>query len=251
MTFDATKLYLVKIPKTFQLNEGLLSSLSPAQLSRLSSLSTARQKTYVLGRRLLLYILQKQFPNLAAAWEIIERPDLPPLITHPSAPDGISFSITHSGNWLGLAVRFSHQQQANSLGLDIEIVKPTRGIKAAVYFCNDQQLNDLAGVADGFEQRRQITRLWTQKEAYFKAIQEAVFNPQLKSLSIVGSGAAGSVGYLYSASLDEFSEISVFNRQQSNIDMVSIGIDQCGEFVPVASLSLDWQCRGVQIAKKR
>jgi phosphopantetheinyl transferase len=221
--------------------------LSAAQKQRLASLSKMRQKNYILSRSLLVHALQQQHPHLSKEWEVVDRSELPPLVLHPSVPHEVSFSISHSGKWLGL-VMFDHTVQGDAyLGLDIETIKPTRGLEVTNFFCNDQQLRRLEKIQDEPELRRQITRLWTQKEAYFKANQKGVFNPQLKALSIIDAAEERSLGYLASASLDKESEISIYSNRALSIEINHVAVDQHGEFVTESITTPQWTIKGVEL----
>lgn len=241
-------LFLIKNVEDFQPSAKLIDNLAVGQKTRLVSLSKMRQKTFILSRCLLLHALEQQYPNSVGPWKIVERTELPPFVLHPSSTHNVSFSVSHSAKWLGLVICDSGLLSKSCLGLDIETIKATRSTEVATYFCNEQQLSQLAKIKDKLELPRQVTRLWTQKEAYFKAYEEGIFNRQLKSLSIIESNEVQSLGHLKSASLDEESEIAVFSTRESIIETRHLTVNQHGEFVTWPTLMPKWQCNGVKIS---
>jgi 4'-phosphopantetheinyl transferase len=77
----------------------------------------------------------------------------------------VHFSLTHSGHWVLLAVG-----KVAVIGVDIEAAKPARDlIGIATHYYHPQELAHLQTLA-GTRQHHYFYRLWTLKEAFFKAL---------------------------------------------------------------------------------
>lgn len=119
------------------------------------------KESYIASRWLLRAVLAR-YTNLPP--EVVEF-----LRTDKGKPylprSDIHFSLSHSGNWALLAVA-----KVEPIGIDIEAVSATRdliGIAESYYHPHEfAQLQTLADSA----QHDYFYRLWTLKEAFFKAI---------------------------------------------------------------------------------
>lgn len=119
------------------------------------------KESYLASRWLLRKVLSR-YTGLAPEAVIFLRTDK----GKPYLPQSdIRFSLSHSGDWALLAVG-----KVELIGVDIEAVRATRdlrGIAENYYHPHEiAQLQTLAGVV----QSDYFYRLWTLKEAFFKAL---------------------------------------------------------------------------------
>jgi 4'-phosphopantetheinyl transferase len=98
----------------------------------------------------------------------------------PTIP-GARFSISHSGERIGLAVTTDAP-----VGLDVETATRRADESLISYALNETEQRDLAGLGD--EQRtREFFRYWTRKEALMKATGRGLKIP-LQSITLSGPG---------------------------------------------------------------
>lgn len=121
-----------------------------------------RGKTEYIASRWLLRKVLALYSGHAAADLVFERTDKGK--PHIAGSD-IQFSLSHSGHWALLAVG-KHEW----LGIDIECTRDTRDLHAIAdsYFHPDEY--SCLKALDSLEQPAYFYRLWTLKEAFFKAI---------------------------------------------------------------------------------
>ena len=79
----------------------------------------------------------------------------------PYAANGPEFNLSHSGAFLACAVG------DRPVGIDIEAVRPLK-LEVARRVCNAKEMDYLAPETPGSHIR--FLRIWTAKEAYFKAL---------------------------------------------------------------------------------
>lgn len=119
------------------------------------------KEAYIASRWLLRKVLAGYTDSAPEAVELLRSNRGKPFLAHNS---NIQFNLSHSGHWALLAVG-----DALLIGADIEEVRTTRdlsGIAESYYHHNEfaqMQRLDAAAQADYFY------RLWTLKEAFFKA----------------------------------------------------------------------------------
>ena len=136
----------------------LPSGLVPAPI-RLAAkqFSPSRQASFMAGRSLLAAWCQLHYgcPELP---ELAMGPHGRPAFSDPLLPE---FSISHSGDWLWLAIG------EPSLGLDVEQHKQRRNLGKLM----DHVLSplELAWVSSQDDELRAFYRLWTLREAVLKA----------------------------------------------------------------------------------
>ncbi|HKS45241.1 MAG TPA: 4'-phosphopantetheinyl transferase superfamily protein [Amycolatopsis sp.] len=95
--------------------------------------------------------------------------------------DGVTFSISHSGQRIGLAVT-----SEAPVGLDVETADRKAADSLISYALNETEQQDLAGL--GAEERvRAFFRYWTRKEALMKATGRGLKIP-LQSITLSGPG---------------------------------------------------------------
>ena len=245
MTIPITHLWLLKTPEKFQLSPGLIDRLDLPQYKRFETLSTRRKISFCLGRLLLVHAFNQEYGT--NTWEIRERVDLPPIISSPLNCNIGSFSISHSRSLIGVALCCNATHSPVRLGLDIETVKSTRDLETARVFCNDQQYEELNSLASLDLKQRYLTRLWTQKEAYFKAFEQNILNPDLKLLSIFQSKNEPDRASIHSTKYDENSEISIFCGTPTKIICHQLTIDMRSDFIEVPEKSLLWHSYSAQL----
>jgi len=104
---------------------GYLSWLSPSELERHGRFTRpARQRQFIAGRILLRRALGALLGTDGADIILTEQPGAAPRLVRP-ASESIGFSISHSGRWVACAASLE-----SKLGLDIEVIDPTRDIAA-------------------------------------------------------------------------------------------------------------------------
>ena len=136
----------------------LPSGLVPAPI-RLAAkeFSPSRHASFMAGRSLLAAWCQLHYgcPELP---ELAMGPHGRPAFSDPLLPE---FSISHSGDWLWLAIG------GPSLGLDVEQHRPRRNLGKLM----DHVLSplELAWVSSQDDELRAFYRLWTLREAVLKA----------------------------------------------------------------------------------
>ena len=136
----------------------LPSSLVPAPI-RLAAkeFSPPRRASFLAGRSLLATWCQLRY-GCSELPEMVMGPHGRPAFSDPSLPE---FSISHSGDWLWLAIGEA------SLGLDVEQHRPRRNLGKLM----DHVLSplELAWVSSQDDELSAFYRLWTLREAVLKA----------------------------------------------------------------------------------
>jgi len=119
--------------------------------------SPSRRTSYMAGRALLAAWCQRRY-GCPALPDMLTGPHGRPAFREPGLPD---FSISHSGDWLWLAVG------EPALGLDVEQRRPRRNLqKLMAHVLSPLELAWVAGQSD---ELRAFYRLWTLREAVLKA----------------------------------------------------------------------------------
>jgi len=173
----------------------LQKQLGKAQLQKLDSLNARKQLEFIFSRSLLLFALNRHVNaeqevdwNQSISWDIVERPQLPPLVMNSEA-DSFQFSISHSHSFVAIACCYRKENQQHSqqqIGFDIQQTKQFKsfeqGLQAAEYFCHVDELEGLSALA-GEKQTHAFnstfTQFWSMKEAFFKAQESSIHNEQL------------------------------------------------------------------------
>jgi len=119
------------------------------------------KESYIASRWLLRTVLARYMGEAPAAVEFSRTDKGKPYLPHSD----LHFSLSHSGDWAILAVG-----KAEFIGVDVEVIHATRdlvGIAESYYHPHEfTQLQTLADTA----QIDYFYRLWTLKEAFFKAL---------------------------------------------------------------------------------
>lgn len=122
----------------------------------------ARRRQFIAGRALLRQALGRLLDVDACAIALRERPGNAPLLETP-APDGIGFSISHSGPWVACAA-----STVGALGLDIERIDARRDVLAlAEQALGPEALVELQAL-EGDERVHAFYRMWCLHEAGIK-----------------------------------------------------------------------------------
>lgn len=137
--------------------------LSPSELSRYHGFTRPlRQRQFLVGRVLLRQALGELLGMPGQALVLTERRANAPLLDLPDS-EHIGLSISHSGPWVACAV-----SGESLLGLDIEVVDPTRDLDALA-----EQAFEPASVAwlrarPASSRVRDFYHLWCAREARIK-----------------------------------------------------------------------------------
>jgi 4'-phosphopantetheinyl transferase len=136
--------------------------LSKPERERLERYRTKRQQDEFLSARALLRsVLASHCHTPPERLQFTRSEAGKPSLQHPRAPH---FSLSHSGQWIALAL-----DEHAPVGVDLEHPRKTRDLLAIAqhYFHPDEQqrLRRLTGP----ERAVEFYRLWTLKEAFFKA----------------------------------------------------------------------------------
>jgi len=119
--------------------------------------SPSRRTSYIAGRALLAAWCHKQY-GLPALPNMLTGPHGRPAFRDPGLPE---FSISHSGDWLWLAVG------EPTLGLDVEQQRPRRNLQKLMAHVLSPL--EQAWVARQNDELSAFYRLWTLREAVLKA----------------------------------------------------------------------------------
>lgn len=119
--------------------------------------SPSRRTSYMAGRALLAAWCHEQY-GLPALPDMVTGPHGRPAFRDPALPE---FSISHSGDWLWLAVG------EPTLGLDVEQQRPRRNLQKLMAHVLSPL--ELAWVAAQSDELSAFYRLWTLREAVLKA----------------------------------------------------------------------------------
>ena len=226
------QLWLVCYDPNLVLSNSALSVLGHAQIARAQQFVGGRKLEFLLGRLLLINALKAEVAVNGAgnAWSIAEREGQPPLVSCESM--SVATSISHSKNRLGV---LSAQIPISSLlGLDIEFIRPTLNYQMATYFCNDEQLSKVEELGCPKQIQTFLTRLWTQKEAYFKSKEVPILNPLTKNQGFEKDNRVRS------AQLADDFYLSVYCSEPVNVIPHFVNIDSDGNISEVTPESLIW-----------
>ena len=115
-------------------------------------------------RRSLRVTLAAYLESQPSQLLFVRRPGGKPELAYPWEQSGLQFNLSHSGQWLLLAV-----SSRRNIGIDVERRVPLVDYEAVGRTCfADEELDLLRGV-DPSRQCDLFYRLWTRKEAWGKA----------------------------------------------------------------------------------
>lgn len=141
-------------------NHAALTMMSADEHERVQSRAHGQQS--YLASRWLLRTTLAPYTGIAPDQLVFARTDKgKPYIEHSD----IHFSLSHSGHWVVLAV-----SSTAPLGVDVEVVRRARNLQhiAQSYF-HPAEVEQLTRIGTK-DQKAYFYRLWTLKEAFFKAI---------------------------------------------------------------------------------
>jgi len=125
--------------------------------------SAKRFREFSASRKLLNQTLE-------TGWVAREYHNRPPTLHNSDETETRALSISHSNNWVAVAI--APVGNDINVGVDIEPTRRHWTAEKAEFFCNPQQCEKGLALREA-EQDFFFTRLWTQKEAFFKATQKA------------------------------------------------------------------------------
>lgn len=238
-------LSLLHLPDNFAVKPATIKQLAEPQQQRLQSLGGIKRRAqFIAGRLLLVKGLAAATTSNPHKWRIEENPGAAPTISTATSnckQQAPKFSLSHSGNVVGLAMLSSDAQNSALLGLDIEQLDPARRLQTAPYFCNTEQLQQLNMEADELAKKRYMTRLWTQKEAFFKAHGQSIFNSNLQTLGFVK--ATKETANLVSCSQQNqlaCCYLSIYCNTPHLLQLEHFRLDTTGKVVQLAYPESEW-----------
>ena len=174
--------------------ESISADSTPRPKGLSATASNKRFREFVSSRKLIEFALE-------VGWQLIEHDDKPPTIHNADNTLEGSLSISHSNQWVAIAIAPSNIK----LGVDIELINERWTEDKAKIFCSSQEI-EMGLALSKHESNKFFTKIWTQKEAFFKATQqpfvERNFNTDTRMTS-----SEHIDGYLYSVYSDPPTEI--------------------------------------------
>ena len=148
------------------------SALTENQIANFSNLVSAeelaraqtfkRNQHHFLAARALLRKALAFYTGLpSASLEFARRAQGKPYLTNGPSP--IYFNLSHSGNFAALAVT-----TLGEIGIDIETIRPRNFLAIAERYFHADELKQLLATTEA-EREQLFFKLWTLKEAFFKA----------------------------------------------------------------------------------
>ena len=139
-----------------------------------------RRRQFVAGRTLLRLALASLLRVEPWRIRLAERPGAAPLLMSP-VHDGVGFSISHSGAWVGCAVNATSR-----VGLDIEAIDPGRDLDGLAEHAFSAADRAWLASRPPESRVRDFYALWSSAEARFKLGAEpaATFEIAHEHLSI-------------------------------------------------------------------
>lgn len=159
----ALEIYALKIPERVcsQKFERLLSCLSPDKYKRI--ISNKREKDAlrslladIIVRKIVSDLYNVKIKDIKYHYNSYGKPFL-------AMDVDFSFNISHSGNWVVVAIGYSQQ-----IGIDIEEIHPIELDIAERFFSNDEYKSIMCQEKD--ERLGLFYEFWTLKESFIKAI---------------------------------------------------------------------------------
>lgn len=138
--------------------------VSDAEIARAARFADpADQCRALLARLLLRQALSHRYPLPAADWRLACDRRGKPALVWPALP--LTFNLSHSGDLVVCALG-----RHCELGVDVEYVAPRDRLLALArrFFSTDERA--ALGGLSGAEQRTAFYDIWTDREAYFKAL---------------------------------------------------------------------------------
>lgn len=150
---------------TDELLKTYLEVLSAEELQRLEQIGHPETKrAQLISRAAVRYCLSQYADGIAPHQWLFARGDKgKPCLKQP-APLPLSFNLSHSGHWLAIGVI-----ARGEIGVDLQKHRETPSpLKMARRYFHPEEVEQLLA-REGEERRELFYRLWTLKEAFFKA----------------------------------------------------------------------------------
>lgn len=150
---------------TDELIQQLTQTLTAAEIEKAQRfVQPQHQQRAILTRGLLRKILSLFTKQAAHQIEFTENGFGKPQLTDHSW----QFNLSHAGDWIVYAIT-----EKNNIGVDIELVKPTRDFLAlAEHFATEEEVQALQQAENRSEH---FYRLWTAKEAVIKGLGKGFY----------------------------------------------------------------------------
>lgn len=209
-----THCYLLKNNHQLVLPDDYLSMLNPTQVKRTHSMSKKRLHEFFFSRQLLNFAVTHLKPNIE--YQINEQenhsPDIKLINNH-----SINCSISHCPTWLGIIISVDTQ----NIGIDLESIRSNWNIEKAKLFCSERQIQFAFDMKNSFERNRELTKIWTQKEALFKANGKPIFD---KSIELMES--SNTTYSLTSKSLENNTIMSIYSEHKAQLKITELDFNQ-------------------------
>lgn len=141
-------------------SERFVPSLSASELERAQQFK--KNKHHFLATRALLRVVLGHYTGIEARkLEIARTDDGKPFLTNSPRP--LYFNLTHSGNFAALAI--THHGE---VGIDIETARNRSYLQIVERYFHPDEIKHLHDCEET-QRERLFYRLWTLKEAFFKA----------------------------------------------------------------------------------
>lgn len=188
--------------------EHCLSLLSPDEQARSKKFYFDKARDHFIAGRGLLRTLLGKYLNLEpASLQFSYEPQGKPVINTESQGLPIQFNVSHSEGFGVFAFCLGHR-----LGVDIEWLRPLADVDNFAELIFTLEESRMISSFTGKDKQELFYKIWTSKEAYFKALGAGLNNP----LNEVGVKfeAAGD-GHLISIDGEELSDwrLHLFNPQ--------------------------------------
>ncbi|HOY22659.1 MAG TPA: 4'-phosphopantetheinyl transferase superfamily protein [Cellvibrio sp.] len=138
----------------------LSKSLSQEELTRAQAVKH-KQQHFLATRALVRKVLAYYTGIPSASLEFARREQGKPYLANTPSP--IYFNVSHSGNFAVLAVT-----TLGEIGIDIETIRPRNFLAIAERYYHADELKQLTATPEA-ERESLFFKLWTLKEAFFKA----------------------------------------------------------------------------------
>jgi 4'-phosphopantetheinyl transferase len=154
------------------------SLLSPEEVERAQPLKR-NQHHFVATRVLIRKALAYYTGTPSTALEFARREQGKPYLRN--TPNPIYFNLSHSGNFAALAVT-----TAGEIGIDIETIRTRNFLAIAERYFHADEIKQLAASTDA-KREQLFFKLWTLKEAFFKATGGGISSGLDKAVFDLGS----------------------------------------------------------------
>jgi 4'-phosphopantetheinyl transferase len=138
----------------------LSNFLSPEELTRAQTFKH-KQHHFIATRALMRKVLSHYAGLPSAALEFARSEQGKPYLINSPSP--LYFNLSHSGNFAVLAVT-----TLGEIGIDIEAIRPRKYLAIAERYYHANELQQLLATPEA-EREPLFFKLWTLKEAFFKA----------------------------------------------------------------------------------